>query len=140
MSWKKLREYILHMSLVLFALGVYLAITGGYWVLHDTGFIGKEVNLENLTKWAGAWNYWFLGLGVILIIGGGWYTFDTLRKRRKFEEYINSESKREFVSNLRELEEITYKLGEKYEKILDEKKKEMNWKSKLNFWKMKNLL
>ncbi|OYT59259.1 DUF3198 domain-containing protein [Euryarchaeota archaeon ex4484_178] len=128
MSWKKLREYILHMSLVLFALGVYLAITGGYWVLHDTGFIGKEVNLENLTKWAGAWNYWFLGLGVILIIVGGWYTFDTLRKRRKFEEYINSESKREFVSNLRELEEITYKLGEKYEKILDEKKKK--WKVK----------
>lgn len=128
MSWKKLREYILYMSLVLFALGVYLAITGGYWVLHDTGFIGKEVNLENLTKWAGAWNYWFLGLGVILIIVGGWYTFDTLRKRRKFEEYINSESKREFVNNLRELEEITYKLGEKYEKILDEKKKK--WKVK----------
>ena len=128
MSWKKLREYILYMSLVLFALGVYLTITGGYWVLHDTGFIGKEVNLENLTKWAGAWNYWFLGLGVILIIVGGWYTFDTLRKRRKFEEYINSESKREFVNNLRELEEITYKLGEKYEKILDEKKKK--WKVK----------
>ncbi|MCD6275920.1 MAG: DUF3198 domain-containing protein [Thermoplasmata archaeon] len=128
MSWKKLREYILHISLVLFALGVYLAITGGYWVLYDTGFIGKEVNLENLTKWAGAWNYWFLGLGVILIIVGGWYTFDTLRKRRKFEEYINSESKREFVNNLRELEEITYKLGEKYEKILDEKKKK--WRVK----------
>lgn len=128
MSWKKLREYILHMSLVLFGLGVYLAITGGYWVLYDTGFIGKEVNLENLTKWAGAWNYWFLGLGVILIIVGGWYTFDTLRKRRKFEEYINSESKREFVNNLRELEEITYKLGEKYEKILDEKKKK--WRVK----------
>ncbi len=128
MSWAKLREYILYISLFLFALGVYWTITGGYWVLKSTGFIGKNMNVDNLTQWAGTWNYWFLGLGIIFLFVGGWYLFDTLRKRSKFEEYMSTESKREFVSNLREIEEIAYKLGEKYEKILEEKKRK--WKIK----------
>ena len=67
-------------------------------------------------------------LGLILVAVGGWYTFDTIRKRREFEEYINSESKRKFTQNLRELEEISYKLGERYESRLNEKKRE--WKIK----------
>ncbi len=128
MSWKKLREFILHISLFLFALGVYWTITGGYWVLHTTGFLEKNINLDNLTAWAGAWNYWFLGLGLILLGVGGWYAFDTIRKRREFEEYMASDSKREFVSNLREIEEIAYKLGEKYQNRLEEKKRK--WRIK----------
>jgi len=128
MSWKKAREFIPHISLILFALGVYWTITGGYWVLQTTGFLNKNISMDTLSSWAGAWNYWFLGIGLILMGVGGWYFFDTIRKRRKFEEYIHSESKREFVNNLRELEEIAYKLGERYEKRLEEKKKK--WKVK----------
>ncbi|HHE75781.1 MAG TPA: DUF3198 domain-containing protein [Candidatus Aciduliprofundum boonei] len=128
MSWKKAREFIPHISLILFALGVYWTITGGYWVLQTTGFLNKNISMDTLSSWAGAWNYWFLGIGLILMGVGGWYFFDTIRKRRKFEEYIHSESKREFVNNLRELEEIAYKLGERYENRLEEKKKK--WKVK----------
>jgi len=128
MSWSKMREYILHISLALFILGLYWTITGGYWVLQSTGFIGKDPGMDYLTAWAGDWNYWFLIIGISIAIAGGWYTFDTLRKRLKFEEYINSESKREFVSNLRELEEISYKLGEKYQNRLEEKKRK--WRVK----------
>lgn len=128
MSWRKAREFIPHISLILLVLGVYLAITSGYWVLQAAGFLNKNPSLDNLTSWAGAWNYWLLGIGLILIGVGGWYFFDTMRKRRKFEEYIHSESKREFVNNLRELEEIAYKLGEKYENRLEEMKKK--WKVK----------
>ena len=128
MSWSKMREYILHISLALFIWGLYWTITGGYWVLQSTGFIKKDPGMDYLTAWAGDWNYWFLIIGVFIAIAGGWYVFDTLRKRLKFEEYINSESKREFVSNLKELEEISYKLGEKYQNRLEEKKRE--WRVK----------
>jgi hypothetical protein len=128
MSWRKLREYILHISLVLFILGIYLVVTSGYWVLHSIGFIGYDPGMDYLTKWAGSWNYWLLGIGLIFLIVGGWYTVDTLRKRAKFEEYVESGSKREFVNHLRELEEISYKLGEKYQKRFEEQKRK--WRVK----------
>ncbi len=128
MSWKKLRAFILPISLVLFGIGGYLTITGGYYVLQRSGLYGKELDFENLTAWAGEWNWWFLILGIILLFAGGWYTIDTLRKIRKFEEYINSDSKKKFVSDLRELEEIAYKLGRKYEERLEEKKRK--WRIK----------
>ncbi len=128
MSWSKFREYILHISILLLILGLYLVITSGYWVLNAIGFIGKDPGMDYLTTWAGDWNYWLLVLGIIFVIAGGWFTFDTLRKRLKFEEYIESESKRDFVNNLRELEEISYKLGEKYQKRLEEKKRK--WRVK----------
>ena len=128
MSWRKLRGFLLPISIALFALGVYLTITGGYWVLHASEFIGKNEYFDYLTQWAGAWNWWFLILGVILLLAGGWYAVDNIRKRRKFEEYIESDSKKKFVQNLRELEEIAYKLGPKYEERLAEKKRE--WRVK----------
>ncbi len=128
MSWKKLREFILHISLVLFALGIYMTVSGGYWVLQRSGLFGKVYTLEHLTSSLGEWNWWILVGGIILVIAGGWYSVDTIRKRREFEEYMESESKREFIKNLRELEELAYKLGEKYQKQLEEKKKE--WKIK----------
>ncbi|AGB04637.1 Protein of unknown function (DUF3198) [Aciduliprofundum sp. MAR08-339] len=128
MSWSKLREYILHISLALFVIGIYLLITSGYWVLASTKFIQKDPGMDYLTAWAGNWNYWLLVLGIIFVIAGGWFTFDTLRKRLKFEEYIDSESKREFVNNLRELEEISYKLGKKYQERLEETKRK--WRVK----------
>ncbi len=128
MAWKKLRPLILPISIVLFALGWYLSVTGGYWVLQRSGLFGKQHDFEYLTAWAANWNWWFLTLGIILIFAGGWYAIDTLRKIRKFEEYINSESKKKFVSDLRELEEIAYKLGRKYEERLEEKKRK--WRVK----------
>ncbi len=128
MSWRKLREYILHISLVMFIAGIYLVVTSGYWVLNSTGFIAYDPGMDYLTKWAGAWNYWLLGVGIIFLIVGGWYTVDTLRKRAKFEEYVEANSKREFVNHLRELEEISYKLGEKYQKRFEEKKRK--WRVK----------
>lgn len=128
MSWRKIRPYILPISIILFGAGLYWTITGGYWVLQRSEFIEKNDTFEYLTAWAGAWNWWFLTLGLILLFVGGWYSFDTIRKKREFEEYINSDSKKKFVQNLRDLEEIAYKLGPVYEERLEEKKRE--WKVK----------
>ncbi len=128
MSWRKIRPFILPISIILFGAGLYWSITSGYWVLQRSEFIEKNDTFEYLTAWAGAWNWWFLTLGLILLFVGGWYSFDTIRKKREFEEYINSDSKKKFVQNLRDLEEIAYKLGPVYEERLEEKKRE--WKVK----------
>ncbi len=128
MNWKKLREFILLISIVLFAAGIYLTVTSGYWVLNAIGFISSNDGMDYLTQWAGNWNYWLLALGLLILVVGGWYTIDTIRKRDKFEEYIESGSKREFVKHIKELEELAYKLGEKYQIRLEEKKRK--WRVK----------
>ncbi len=128
MNWRKLREYILLISIVLLAAGIYLTVTSGYWVLKDIGFISPNNGMDYLTQWAGDWNYWLLAVGIIFLISGGWYTVDTIRKREEFEEYMNSGSKREFVKHIKELEELAYKLGEKYQKRLEEQKRK--WRVK----------
>ncbi len=128
MSWRRIRPFILPVSIILLGAGIYWTLTGGYWVLQRSNFLDKNNTFEYLTAWAGEWNWWFLTLGLILLFVGGWYTVDTIRKKMKFEEYINSDSKKKFVQNLRDLEEIAYKLGPVYEERLEEKKKE--WKVK----------
>ena len=128
MNWKKMREFILLISVIFFAVGIYLTVTSGYWVLNKIGFIGSNDGMDYLTQWAGNWNYWLLAVGLLLLFVGGWYTIDTIRKREKFEEYINSGSKREFVKHIKELEELAYKLGEKYQVRLYEHKRK--WRVK----------
>ena len=74
----------------------------------------------------GDWIYWIFFISIIAFFIGLYYFYDTLKKLRKFKEYINSESKSKFLKNLKDLEIISYKLGPNHEKILEEKKKE--WK------------
>ncbi len=128
MAWRKIREFLLLIGFVLLGTGLYLTITGGYWVLQRSTFIDKNDGMEQLTAWAGNWNWWFLTLGLILLAIGGWYVYDTIRKRSKFEEYMATESKKKFVQDLRDIEEIAYKLGPKYEERLAEKKREWHIK------------
>ncbi len=128
MSWRWLRNYRLPISFIAFVAGLYFGITSGYWVVQRAGLISKNASFEYLTAWANAWNWWLLILGVILIFAGGWYFWDTLRKMREFEEYMESESRKKFKENIRELEEIAYKLGDRYMERLEEKKRE--WRIK----------
>lgn len=128
MALRKIREYMIFIGLLMLGSGLYFTITSGYWVLQRSEFIEKNYSLEQLTAWAGNWNWWLLTLGVILISVGGWLTYDTFKKKSEFEEYINTDSKKKFVQNLRDLEEIAYKLGPKYEERLAEKKRE--WRIK----------
>ena len=128
MAKRWVRNHMLLIAFVLFVVGWYMSITSGYWVIQRAKMIGEDYRLEYLTAWADAWNWWLLITGVILIFVGGWYLYDISKKRRKFEEYINSESKKKFKENLRDLEEIAYKLGDRYIERFEEKKRE--WRIK----------
>ena len=128
MARRWLRNHNLIIAFILFVVGWYMSITSGYWVIQRAEMIGKDYRMEYLTAWAGNWNYWILGIGVILIFAGGWYLYDIIRKRRKFEEYMETESKKKFKENLRDIEEIAYKLGDRYVERFETKKRE--WRIK----------
>lgn len=69
-----------------------------------------------------------LGASVLVILIGGYYLYDNVSKRKEFEELMNTESKKEFLSNLDRIEELAYKLSTEHEEMVWEKKKELKIK------------
>ncbi|MEM0160803.1 MAG: DUF3198 domain-containing protein [Thermoplasmata archaeon] len=123
MNFKSLREYIIFFSVLIIGLGLFAAISSFYGVFLST-YQPDFFKIINDTL--GYWTVWILILSIIVIFIGAWYTYDTIKKRRKFEEYINTDSKANFIKHMKDLEVISYKLGPRYQDILKEKKQ--NWK------------
>lgn len=125
MNFKNLREYIIFFSVLITGLGLFFAVATFYGVLLNTYQPDIFKSINNLL---GDWAIWILILSIFVIFIGAWYTYDTIRKRREFEEFINTDSKANFIKHLKDLEVISYKLGPRYQEILKEKKE--NWKIK----------
>ncbi|MFQ5919415.1 MAG: DUF3198 domain-containing protein [Thermoplasmata archaeon] len=62
----------------------------------------------------GNWFIWLVVIGPLLILVGGWYFVDTLRKQREFERLIEVPSKAHFVRNRERLENLTWYLPREY--------------------------
>lgn len=125
MNFKILREYIIFFSVLILGLGLFFAICSFYGYFsanYQPGFF-KVIN-----DILGYWTVWVLIFSIIVIFIGTWYTYDTIRKRREFEEYIKTDRKASFIKHLKDLEVIAYKLGPRYQNILKEKKE--IWKIK----------
>lgn len=123
MDWKTWREYIIYISIILLVVGVFLLIITIYGIFALSiapGFV------YSFTKYVGDWIYWIFVLSIAMSIAGLYYTYDTIRKTREFFKYLNSDSKSKFISKLKDLEILAYKLGPHYQEMLEEKKKE--WK------------
>ncbi len=122
MNFRIWREYIVYISFTLMAVGfIFLLITTlAMFSSSPPDYI------KNFHKFTGDWIYWVFFLSIISFFVGLYYFYDTVKKLRKFKEYINSESKSKFLKNLKDLEIISYKLGPKHEEILEKKKRE--WK------------
>ncbi len=71
----------------------------------------------------GNWIVWFVVVGPLLTLVGGWYFIDTVRKQREFEKLVNVSSKAHFVRNQERLEELSWYLRADYGKRLAERKK-----------------
>ncbi len=74
----------------------------------------------------GGWIVWFVVVGPVLVIVGGWYFGDTIRKKREFEELIDVHSKARFVRNQARLEELSWYLPSEYHRRIRERKR--HWK------------
>ncbi|MGC8497330.1 MAG: DUF3198 domain-containing protein [Thermoplasmata archaeon] len=125
MNFKNLREYIIFFSVLIIGLGLFFAISSFYGAFLSTY---QPDFFKIINDILGYWTVWVLIFSIIVIFIGSWYTYDTIRKRRKFEEYINTDSKATFIKHLKDLEVISYKLGPRYQDIVKEKKQD--WKIK----------
>ena len=126
MSFKRvLSTYTLHLGFVLFVIGIVLTILGIIGVFY---YDQSPDSLKGVIDTIGNWRYWCILLGPILIIAGGWYFFDNVRKRREFLELIETTSKAKFIRNLDRVEYLAWKLTLKHQEQFMDKKKEFHIK------------
>lgn len=120
MGW--FREFRYEVSAALFALGI-LAM-----IFSLTQFFLPTQSpdwLRQVHAAVGAWVIWEVFGGLLVILGGGYYFIDTLRKEREFERLLSTTSKEVFVKNLKRLEELAYDhLPSAYERRFLAKKRE----------------
>ncbi len=121
----KIKEYKIPLSLVFLAISLFAStIIAIYWfslAILPTVF-------TSFINYTGNWVYYIFALS---IIGDGYFIylfFSTINARRKFEELMNTDSKSNFVKNIRDLEIEARKLGPSFKKRLDEKKEQLKIK------------
>ena len=120
------RELRLELSAMFFIAGIVLTIfpVGHYFV--------KAPNLppilQDIDLRLGEWNVWLIVLGPLLLLSGGYYFIDTIRKRREFERLIDTDSKAKFVRNQDRIEFLAWLLGKQYYQQSERKKVEFNLK------------
>ncbi len=114
------REIKLEISYIVLALGAFLTLL----VIFDFFLRGSLPQpLTDILDAFGNWIVWFVVVGPLLTLVGGWYFIDTVRKQREFEKLVNVSSKAHFVRNQERLEELSWYLRADYGKRLAERKK-----------------
>ena len=77
---------------------------------------------------AGPWIYWIFTVSFIGLIFFLYMYYKAVSNARKFNSIISGSSKQSFIKNIKELEELAYKLGPTFEKKLLEAKEKWNYK------------
>lgn len=77
----------------------------------------------------GHWIVWFMVIGPILLLAGGFYLGDTVKKYREFDRLIETDSKAKFVQNQDRIEYLAWLLSSRLEKEVEKKKKEFKIKT-----------
>lgn len=75
----------------------------------------------------GGWDFWIGAVGVVILIVGGIWFIAHLIKLKDFKRLINVQGKKALMQNLDELEYTAWRLPEKYDKLVAEKKKELKF-------------
>ncbi len=118
------RELRYELSALFFALGVLAVILSFTQYLMPTQ---SPPWLQSIHHAIGQWAVWEAFLGLLTVLGGGFYFVDTIRKEREFERLVTTTSKEVFVKNMKRLEELTYEhLPSAYERRFLDKKREFH--------------
>ncbi len=114
-----MKEFALELSSMVLMVGAIMA----FFLVLKYGF--EDVlpfYLKDILDGIGNWIVWMVVLGPILLMGGGWYFFDGLNKRREFSKLIDTDSKAVFLRNHDRLEELAYHLTESHKQIFYDKR------------------
>lgn len=120
------RDFKLELEVFVFIIGLILliiGITGVFFPDNSPDF------LKSIHRDFGGWIYWSAFGGFLLVLIGGWYMVDNLRKRREFEKLMETDSKAKFIKNKERVEFLAWVLTSDHERRLWEKKKEFGIKT-----------
>jgi len=116
-----LREARLEVSLMLFVVALFAMIEA----ITQAFFYGAPP-FTDLHKAVGGWVIWTGFLGLLLLFGGGYYTWDSIRKRREFRKLLDTTSKQKFLRNREEIQRLAFILPRAYEIKMNRKMKELD--------------
>jgi aspartokinase-like uncharacterized kinase len=126
MSLKRtITNHALILSLILFIIGIILTLWG---ILGVFVYESLSDEIKDFVDSIGDWIYWCILAGPIILIAGGWYFFDNLRKRKEFKELMETTSKAKFIRNMDRAEFLAWKLTMDHQRQLMDKKKEFHIK------------
>ena len=126
-----LREIRIELSWVIFGSGILLAFiaAANYLPQFSAWVKANAPALQSIVEGLGVWIFWVAVAGITIVVGGGWYFIDTLRKEHEFNVLIDTTSKETFLRNRKRLEYLGYwVLPSSYERKLIKKKHELKIK------------
>lgn len=125
------RELRMEVSAMVFITGLVMTVlTVDHYFLggHGPGTRLPDF-LQDIDRRIGNWIVWVAFLGLLILIGGGWYFQDTIRKRREFNRLLRTDSKSKFVRSQQRLEELAHwYLGRDYVRRFEARKQELEVK------------
>ena len=124
------REIRIELSWMLFGGGVLLTFIGTTKYVPQVRDWAKDVGiLQSILEGFGPWIFWEAIVAVLILLGGGWYFIDTIRKEREFNRLIDATSKETFLKNRKRIEYLGFVvLPSSYERRLVKKKQEFKIK------------
>lgn len=92
-------------------IGVILTFMGTAGVFfEDKSWVKDNTVFDSI----GNFDLWFLIIGAFFLMLAGFYLYDYLSTKKKFEEYIDTPSKSKILHNFDEIDKLAYKLGSAY--------------------------
>ena len=128
MSKSFLKEYRLELASFLCAVSVFITVVGVVGVFFVDTLPSYLFALEELAQPFGSWSYWLVVLGPLLLVGGGWWLYDYVKKTRELARLIDTPSKAKFVRRLDDIEYLAWSLPKRFEDKVIEKKRRLNVK------------
>ncbi len=110
-------QYVVPFSISFLVAGLVLTGLSLYDLIEEADLFGL-----------GGWWFYILIIGIIMALVGFFYLYAYLNRIKKFKKLIAEKSKKEFVTNLDELEYTAWRLPKSYEDKVAEKKKEFGVK------------
>lgn len=124
-----LRELRIELSAMIFGAGIILVFIGSTQYVPPLHDWARGTVLQSILESLGPWIFWEAVLAVLVVLGGGWYFVDTVRKEREFNRLIATTSKESFLKNRKRLEYLGYViLPSSYERRVVKKKQEFKVK------------
>ncbi len=122
---RRYREFRLEVGMIVLVAGIVFTILGvASFLVPSSAPAEPDFFYDLIKNKIGNWIIWVLFWGPILLLAGGFYIGDTIKKYREFEKLIDTDSKAKFVQNQDRIEYLAWLLSARLEKRVQEKKEE----------------